>query len=231
MPIITRNLKTMADWLQTPFVMETVVEIDHFGMFLYLCEGAVARHAHATQDELFYAFRGAMTLDTDWGETALQTHELAVVPRGMGHQSGAVIPSVVAFFRAQSDPEQRNGHGRLLLTDNLPALPKHSVDNAAGTVPGVYRPVSLAQVDEMSLRLMWCEGASRTAHHQNHDVLWWIHRGEVDIETRLGSVHLSADELLVIPRGTLYRLKADRRALALSMIHDEVAPEEQIGPE
>jgi mannose-6-phosphate isomerase-like protein (cupin superfamily) len=231
MPIITRNLKTMADWLQTPFVMESVVEIDHFGMFLYLSRAPCARHAHATQDELFYAFRGAMTLDTDWGETVLQAHELAVVPRGMGHQSGAVTPAVVAFFRAQSDPERRNGHGRLLLTDALPALPKHNVEEAARALSGIYRPAPLAQVDEMSLRVMWGEGASRTAQHFGHDVLWWVRRGEVDVETLLGSVHLSGDELLVIPRGTPYRLHASRRALLLTLIHDEVSPEEQNGAE
>jgi homogentisate 1,2-dioxygenase len=231
MPIITRNLKTMADWLDTPFAMELVADIDHFGLFLYLCEGNVGRPAHATNDELFYAFRGALTLDSDWGEAILQPHELAVVPRGLAHQSGAVDPAVVALFRAQSDPERRNGHGRLLSTDALPQLPKHNVDAAAGAVAGVYRPAPLAQVDEMSLRVMWCEGASRTAHHVEHDVMLWVRRGELDVETQLGSAHLGVDELLVVPRGTAYRLWAGRRALALTLIHGHVAAAEQIGPE
>ena len=60
----------IARTLDRPFVMQQIARVDHFGVFMYLCQGFVQRHQHTTQDELFYVYRGILVMNTDWGQAA-----------------------------------------------------------------------------------------------------------------------------------------------------------------
>jgi mannose-6-phosphate isomerase-like protein (cupin superfamily) len=223
------DLQTVIAGLTRPFVMTRVVQIDHFALYVYLCEGAVSRHRHVTQDELFYVYSGLLSLDTDWGRLLLAPRELTVVPRGMEHSSGSIIHTVVLLFQAQSDPERKNGHGRLAIDKRPEALPKWSVAQEAEGLPQTYLPTSLAQVDEMSLRLVWCQGETSWHVHPEHDELLWVEDGRLDIGTEMGPLSLQENELVVIPRNRVHRLASVRQTIALSLIHGEVTERQHMG--
>jgi homogentisate 1,2-dioxygenase len=222
------NLNTATGRLSKPFLMEHVAQVDHFALYLYLCEGSVARHKHLTQDELFYVHSGMLSLDTDWGALMLSRREFAVVPRGLSHLSGSIIRTTVVLFQAQSDPNRKNGHGSLTVDSRSNSFPKWSVAEEATRLRQPYWPAPLAQVDEMSLRIIWCQGETPWHRHPDHDELLLVTEGRLDIGCELGPLTIAPDELAVIPRGRIHRLASSGRSIALSLIHNEVSPQAHI---
>jgi len=223
------NVEDVARGLQKPFLMEHVAQVDHFAVYLYLCQGAVARHRHITQDELFYVHSGLLALDTDWGRITLSRREVAVVPQGLAHVSGSIVRTVVMLFQARTDPERKNGHGRMGRghRDNL--LPKWSVDREAGRLATPYLPAALARVDEMWLRIVWCLGETNWHVHPHHDEMLLVMDGEVEVSTHAESFDARANDLLVVPRNRIHRLSSRRDTILLSLIHGEVTPQKQMG--
>lgn len=223
------DVQAVAASLTQPFHMEHLARVDHFAVYLYLCEGAVARHRHAVQDELFYVQQGSMALDTDWGRLDLEAGELAVVPRGVSHVSGSLVRTIVMLFQAQADPDRKNGHGRLTGDDPLATLPKWSVAAEAEQSLQSFLPMPVAQVDEMSLRVLWCEGATSWHAHEAHEELLLVTEGRLEVGTELGPLTMNAGELLVIPRDRIHRLAARQRTVVVSFIHGEVSPTQHMG--
>jgi len=223
------DLNAAVGKLSKPFFMEPIAQVDHFALYLYLCEGAVAQHRHLTQDELFYVHSGVLSLNTDWGSVMLSRREFAVVPRGLSHLSGSIVRTAVVLFQAQSDPNRKNGHGRMIVAPRPHSLPKWSVGEAASLLRQPYLPIALAQADEMSLRLVWCQGETSWHAHPDHDELLFVMEGRLDLGSEMGSVSVAADEMLVIPRDRVHRLTSAERATALSLIHNQVPPRAQMG--
>jgi homogentisate 1,2-dioxygenase len=223
------DVASAAAQLSRPFLLGQIAQVDHFALYLYLCEGAVARHRHLAQDELFYVHSGILSLDTDWGRIALDRRELAVVPRGLAHQSSSLVHTCVILFQAQGDPERKNGHGRLDVEQGTGPLPKRSVIKEADRIPQAYLPVPLAQADEMSLRLIWCQGDTPWHKHSNHDELLWVEDGRLEVGTEEGPVSVHEDELIVIPRDRIHRVTSIQHTIALSLVHGEVSPLAQMG--
>ncbi len=224
------HLATVAQRLTQPFVMTRIAQVDHFAVYFYLCSGVVARHSHSTNDELFYVYRGLMNLDTDWGVSTLGEHECAVVPRGVSHSSGSVLETLVLLFQAQGEPERKNGHGRLSAEERRDTLPKYALMEEAVRLGRPFVPLPLAQVDEMSLRVLWAEGETRWHLHTDHDELLWVIEGGLEVSSELGPLKVARDELLVVPRGRIHRLVSRQYSIVVSFIHGEVAPERQMGP-
>ena len=227
MSLQKHQVAAIAAGLEKPFLMQRIVLIDETAAFLYLCSGFVARHRHLTQDELFYVYRGLLNFDTDWGRLALNGEELTVIPRGLSHLSGAVVPSVVMRFASQTDVDRKNGHGRVMAPGEG-ALPKRSLAREAGVLH-VYQPLPVAQVDEMSLRFVRCQGATAWHRHAAHDEFVWVRQGAVSIGSEAGSVELGTDELMVIPRHTIHRIEAAESSLLVSLIHADVSPAAHMG--
>jgi len=223
------DVEAVAKGLETPFLMRHIGQVDHFAIYLYLCRGAVARHRHLTQDELFYVHSGSLALDTDWGHITLSRREFAVVPQGLAHVSGSIVGAVVMLFQARGDPDRKNGHGQLSLNTGSHLLPKWSIDGAAERLRSPYLPVAVAQVDEMQVRLVWCLGETNWHVHSEHDEMLLVADGQMGVATPAGLFSAKADDLLVIPRGQIHRLTASRDATALSLIHGDVAIEAQMG--
>jgi len=219
----------LADRLRKPFVMEPLAEVDHFSVYVYLCTGAVARHRHLTQDELFYCHTGMLTLETDWGTTNLLRHEFAVVPRGLAHVSGSIMRTVVLFFQARADPDRKNGHGRLSADEPPGGLRKWSAleEVPRGTRP--FLPRETATVDEMSLRVLRGEGLAPRHAHRAHDELLYTIEGSVQIDTDEGALVLSEGQLVVIPAGQIHRLESSQPSTLVSLIHREVPPAAHMG--
>jgi len=229
MPLNKIDIDAVASRLRRPFLMEQVARIDHFAVYAYLCEGAVARHRHVTQDELFYVFSGMLSLDTDWGRVTLSSHEFCVIPRGLSHLSASIVRTVVVLFQALGDPDRQNGHGQLLVDARRDGLAHWSVSTEAQTLSEPYLPVHCVSVDEMSLRLVWCQGATPRHAHPRHDELLLVEDGHLDVATEEGVVSLDAGQMVVVPRGRIHRLSSAQRSIATSLIHGAVSPLEQMG--
>lgn len=231
MPVTRIDIDAVASRLRRPFLMEQVARVDHFAAYAYLCEGAVARHRHITQDELFYVYSGLLRLDTDWGRMTLSSHEFCVIPRGLSHVSASIMRTVVLLFQAQGDPERQNGHGRLMVDERPDGLPHWSVPVEADALPEPYLPVHYVNADEMSLRLVWCQGTTSWHAHPRHDELLLVEDGHLDVGTDDGSVSLDVGEMVVVPRGRIHRLSSVQHTVVTSLIHGAVAPLEQMGRE
>lgn len=229
MSLETVRVGDVAKRLDQPFVMRPIAQIDHFAAYLYLCTGFVARHRHISQDEMFYVYEGLLSFETDWGRAILSNDELTVIPGGMSHLSGSLIRTIVMRFAAQSDPDRKNGHGRLTVEDGLDTLPKWSVERHMRLALENYLPFPLAQADEMSLRLVRCGGDTPWHRHPHHGEMLWVRRGAIEIGTEHSPVKLRRDELTVIPAGLVHRLSAEEPAWALSLIHGEVSREAHMG--
>lgn len=229
MNIHRADVNSLANSLSRPFLMEQVAQVDHFAAYLYLCEGAVARHRHITQDELFYAHSGLLSLDTDWGQVTLSERELAVVPRGVSHVSGSITRTVVLLFQAHTDPDRKNGHGRLMVDPRHGSLPKWRVAQEAGQLKQPYLPTHVVGVDEMSLRMVWCEGETPWHAHATHDELYLVTDGSLEVGNEWGLITAGEGTLVVIPRGTTHRLVSQQHTVALSLVHGELTPEAQVG--
>ncbi len=223
------DVEAIAQSLTVPFRMEHIAPVDHFAVYLYLCEGVVARHRHPMQDELFYVHRGLVSLATDWGHVDLLQRELAVVPRGVSHVSGSVEPSIVMLFQAHSEPDRKNGHGRLTAKDYAGALPKWSVGREATRLTQPNIPKPLVEVDEMSLRVVSIQGATSWHAHPEHEEMLFVMEGRLEVGTELGPLTLCANELMVIPQGRIHRLVSREGAVVVSLIHGEVNPLQHMG--
>jgi len=110
-------------------------------------------------------------------------------------------------------------------------LPKWSVAREKEQLQGLYLPRHLAQVDEMSLRLVACEGATTWHKHPHHAEMLFVREGALDVSTEAGQIRLAPDELYVIPRGEIHRLSAGQPTLVVSLIHGEVSPQAHMGLE
>lgn len=209
--------------------MEHVAQVDHFAVYLYLCQGAVARHRHMTQDELFYVHSGLLALDTDWGRITLSRREFASVPQGLAHVSGSVVRTIVMLFQARGDPERKDGHGRMGRAGHGELLPKWSVDREANSLATPYLPVAVARVDEMSLRLVWCLGETNWHVHPNHDEMLFVVDGSVEVATHMESVRASANDLLVVPRRQIHRLTSRQDTILTSLVHGQVGLRDHMG--
>ncbi len=229
MPVQRIEIDVVASRLQRPFLMVQVARVDHFAVYAYLCEGAVARHRHLTQDELFYVYSGMLSLDTDWGRLTLSAREFCVIPRGLSRVSASIVPTVVLLLQAQGDPERRNGQGRMMVGDRPEGLPRWSVSAVAETLFEPYLPLHCASVDDMSLRLVWCQGATLWHAHPQHDELLLVEDGRLDVGTEEGPVSLEVGQMIVLPKGRQHRLSSQQHTVATSFIHGAVSPLEQMG--
>jgi mannose-6-phosphate isomerase-like protein (cupin superfamily) len=228
MSLIKTRVGVVASGLKRPFEMHQIARVDHFGVMLYLCQGFVARHYHVTQDELFYVHSGVFSVESDWGKASLSSDEVTVIPRGLHHRTGAVLPAIVLRLQALSDSERKNGHGRLAAEEQRHTQPKQALFGASLGLTRPYQIVSLGQVDEMSLRAVLCRGATPWHGHLYHDELLWVRQGQVSLSTPDEDVTLAEDELVVVPRGTPPRQEAEQ-ALAVSLMHAETSPEAHMG--
>jgi mannose-6-phosphate isomerase-like protein (cupin superfamily) len=223
------NITALGHTLHAPFLLHRVATVDHFALYLYVCEGFVAKHRHIAQDELFVVIDGAMSIDTDWGDVTLVDDEFIVIPRGLAHRSGSVLHTLVMLFQAQTDPDRKNGHDQLFVDERIGELPKGSLSASPGGSQPAYRPERLAQVDEMSLRRVHCAGMTPWHRHAQHDELLWVREGSLEVGAEHGSMRLEANDLAVIPRNTIHRLSAEGQALVLGFIHDQVTPAAHMG--
>lgn len=204
--------------LREPFTMIDLARIDELVLSVFLCQGAMPRHRHLDQDELFLVHSGTISLESEWGTVVLRPGELTVVPKGVGHHSASLLRSRVLLFQPRLMVHRRNGDRRLVALKDEGHLEKVSVPAMGRQLFTPFSPVTLAHVDISALTLTLCAGTGPWRRRDDQSSLIFCYAGNLSIETQEGWMTLDAGELTVIPPGVPYRLSSRRRALVLGVV-------------
>ena len=204
--------------LSQPFTMIDLAQIDDLMLSIYLCQGTLQTHRHVDQDELFLVHSGAISLESEWGDVVLRPHELAVVPKGVGHRSASLLPSLVLLLQPRVVVDRRNGDRRLFALKAEKRLEKINLSAMGHQVVVPFSPVLVAHLDTFAIQLTLCEGVGpwQTEGRQASLILCYDGRLTVDAEG-LGRASLGSAELTVIPSRVPYCLSSAGRAMVLGL--------------
>jgi len=204
--------------LSRPFTMIDLAQIDDLMLSIFLCQGMLPMHRHVDQDELFLVHSGTISLESDWGDVVLGPHELAVVPKGVGHRSASLLPSQVLLLQPHVVVDRRNGNRRLFALKGEKRLEKVSLAAMGRQVVVPFNPVLVANLDTFAVQLMLCEGTGSWQVEDCQADLILCHDGRLTVDTeRLGQAPLGPGELTVIPSRVSYRLLSTGRAMVLGL--------------
>ncbi len=198
--------------------MIDLAQIDDLMLSIFRCQGTLQTHRHVDQDELFLVHSGTISLESEWGDVVLRPHELAVVPKGVGHRSASLLPSLVLLLQPRVVVDRRNGDRRLFALKDENRLEKVSLAAMGRQVVVPFSPVLVADLDTFALQLTLCEGAGPWQAEDRQATLLLCHDGRLTVDTEgLGRASLGAAELTVIPSRVSYRLLSTGRATVLGL--------------
>ena len=204
--------------LSQPFTMIDLAQIDDLMLSVYLCQGTLQTHRHIDQDELFLVHSGTISLESDWGDVILRRHELVVVPKGVGHRSASLLPSLVLLLQPRVVVDRRNGDRRLFALKGETRLEKVNLAAMGHQVVVPFSPVLVAHLDTFAVQLTLCEGIGPWQAQDRQASLVLCHDGRLTVDTEgLGQASLGPDELTVIPSRVPYRLLSTGRATVLDL--------------
>ena len=216
MALTVINLTTAANRVDRPFVVQPLAAVADLSLSVFVCQGQVAWHKHLDEDELFLVHEGVIGLDTERGRLTLHSEELVAVPKGISHRSGSQLRSVVVLIRPTVLSDRKNGH-RHSPIDTDPPLEKVRLARVQALAAAPYQAVTVAQVEDFELLLLKAEGDAEPAVAPAYGALWLTLRGSVSVEADDGAAALQAGELVVVPPGTAYRLRATQPAVLLTL--------------
>jgi homogentisate 1,2-dioxygenase len=159
-----------------------------------------------------------ISLESEWGDVVLRPHELAVVPKGVGHRSASLLPSLVLLLQPRVVVDRRNGDRRLFALKGEKRLEKVSLAAMGHQVVVPFSPVLVAHLDTYAVQLTLCEGAGPWQAEGRRADLILCCDGRLTVDTEgLGQASLGPDELMVIPSRVSYRLSSAGRATVLGL--------------
>lgn len=211
------NILQHATRLTEPFTMTDLAAIDDLALSVFLCQGAVPRHRHLDQDELFLVYNGTISLESDWGTVILRPGELSMVPKGLGHRSTSLLRSLVLLFQPRLMVNRRNGDRLLFAPKEEGHLDKISLQAMGRHIAIPFRPVLLAHLDIYAVQLMLCQGTGPWWQAERQDSLVLCHDGRLVLETDTHQLPLGGGELAVVPKRIAYRLTSTERALVVGV--------------
>ena len=203
--------------LSEPFTMIDLVQIDDLALSVFLCQGTMPFHRHLDQDELFMVHSGTISVESDWGNIVLRQGELSVVSKGLSHRSSSLIRSLVLLFQPRLIVNRRNGDRRLFSLKDAGRLEKVSIPAMGRQIVNPHTPVTLADLDTFALNLLLCTRTGDWQRHDDQSRLVLCYDGKVVVDSDLGEESLHGGELLVIPKGTAYRISSHERSLVLEL--------------
>jgi homogentisate 1,2-dioxygenase len=211
------SIAEQAARLAEPFTMVDLAQIDDLALSVFLCEGTMPFHRHLDQDELFLPYSGTIRIESDWGSATLRPGDAALVPKGVGHRSSSLLRSLVLLLQARLMISRRNGHRRLYARKDEQGLPRVSVPAVGHDLEADFEPVPLIDVDTFALTLTVCQGMGPWRQVDSQSSLVLCYQGQVRLEAEFGRLTLHNGELIVVPRGTPYRLSSPGRSLVLGV--------------
>jgi homogentisate 1,2-dioxygenase len=215
MSITKINVFEQAKSLDQPFLVVDLAEVDDFAARLFVSQGMVHVHRHIDQEQLFYTLDGELTLETEWGNTTLQSGEMAVIPKAVAHSCGSVARATALVFERKYFSNRQNGHRRLFVLEGEGELSPVSIGAEALELEGPSVPRRLVTVDELALSLVQYQGEApeRRCHHSSELLL--VHQDNVSLETELETISLTRGDITVVPKGATYRVQAPGSALVV----------------
>jgi len=198
--------------VEQPFTLVEVARVDALVMHAYVCQGAVQWHKHMDHDELFLVQQGWMVLESEWGNITLKPDEMAVMPKGVGHRSGAQLRAVVLLIQPGVAAERKNGHRRIFAIPGQDELRKFKLMDAA-VQAGPFRPEPVADIEELTVQVVIGKGLSPEYVNQLSDSLWLILSGEIQMEAENESVEMETGDLVVIGQGAPHRWTSSGAAI------------------
>jgi len=204
--------------LSKPFTMIDMAQVDDLTLSIFLCQGTLPTHRHVDQDELFLVHSGMISLESEWGDVVLQPHELAVVPKGVGHRSASLLASLVLLLQPRVVVDRRNGDRRLFALKGEKRLEKVSLAAMDHQVVVPFNPVLVAHLDTYAVQLTLCEGTGPWQAESRQADLILCYDGRLTVDTEgLGRASLGPAELTVIPSHVSYRVLSTGRAMMLGV--------------
>jgi len=207
--------------LTEPYTGVEIANVDDFGLRVFLCEGAISWHRHIDEDELFLVYSGVMTIDSEIGPVFLRSGEMTVMPKGVRHRSASLVRAEVLTFQSRMLADQQNGHRKLHALDEDGRLSKINIYTEAIGVSSLFAPHLLVKVGDFAVNLLVCDGASAQQSNPKWATLLLVQQGEITVHTELGEVQLGVGDAQVIPRGVVFFMASQKRALLLKFSREE----------
>lgn len=93
------NLEDRVKEIDKPWSPIEVARVNDQVVRMALLKGEFHWHKHTGEDELFYVYKGSITIQLkDQPDIALHEGEMAVIPKGVEHCPKSVDPSYVLLF-------------------------------------------------------------------------------------------------------------------------------------
>lgn len=220
MPIVKISVFEEAKNLIQPFLVVDLAEIDDFAARLFISHGMVAWHKHVDQEQLFLVLDGELVLESEWGNTALRSGEMAVIPKAVGHRCGSTARTIALVFERRFFSNRQNGQRRLFVLEGAGELKPVSIGAEAMTLEGTYVSRRLTTVDELVLSVARYEGEAKERVSSHGSELLLVQENSLTLETELGALTLGRGEMAVVPRGIPYRAHASETAVVLMATKD-----------
>jgi mannose-6-phosphate isomerase-like protein (cupin superfamily) len=204
MPLDKVNVIEALANVERPFTLVEVARVGSLVMHAYICEGTVEWHRHIDNDELFLVRQGWITLESEWGNVALKPDEMAIVPKGVGHRSGSQLRATVLLIQPAGLADRKNGHRRLFTVPRDNELSKFKLmETAARADAFCAEPV--ADIEELTAQVVAGEGVSPWRVNDLSGSLWFLLRGEAQMEADGGTVDMQAGDVVVVGKDIPHR--------------------------
>lgn len=209
----TNVLRALAN-VEEPFALVDVAHVGALVMYAYICHGSVQWHKHIDHDELFLVREGWMMLESEWGPVTLKPDEMAIMPKGVAHQSGSQLRTKVVQLRPAAGADRRNGHRRILAIPGEKELSKFRLLDAARRADP-FRPEPIADIEELTVQVVAGSGLSPMYVNPLSDSLWLVLQGEARMEAEGESAEMQVNDLVVVGRDAPHRWASPTAATLL----------------
>jgi len=204
------NVSESAAKLNKPFAMMNVALVGDIVVSVYICQGILHWHRHLDSDELFWVYKGTISLESEWGKVRLRPGELAIVPKGVGHRSGSGLRASVMLLRCGYISERKNGRHRLYAIADEAKLKPVNLQKVVETLISPFQFQTVAQIEDTNVQVAWGEGAWPVEIPAARDRMFFILSGAATVRTPNNMLHLHMGELTVLSKGMVYRLSTTK---------------------
>lgn len=199
------SVSEIAASLEQPFSVAEVAYVDDVLVGVYVCEGELQRHKHVDIDELFWVYEGTMALESERGDVRLESEELAVVPKGIRHQSRSTDGATVILLRCGFLPDRKNGKRRLYAVDD-DRLPYLNIRAEAEKLAAPFHFHTITQVEDSMVQIGRGSGRWPVELPVVHDRMFYVVDGGLTVRTVRDRLRLGPGDFTVVPRGAFYHL-------------------------
>ena len=201
--------------------MMNIAQVGDVVVSVYVCQGTIDWHRHLDNDELFWVYDGTILLESEWGEVRLRPGELAVVPKGVGHRSGADLRASVLLLRCGPISARKNGRRRLYA---IAGEEKLHLINLQSTVQALGPPFwfeTVARVEDSLVQVARGEGTWPVEMPAPYDLLLFVLRGTATVRTSQSMLHLHPGDLTVVPQDTIYQLSTTKDTAVVRLVYED----------